>query len=67
MKRPPGMRPAPRRTEPNSVAYDVARVIAERCGVTDPVALTDAAHAAVTVVRERVLQEIGTYTRENVR
>lgn len=69
MKRPPGMRPRPsaRRADQSRILRDD---VASMIGDADTLYEDDRrqlAHEIITVVRERVLREIESYARENVR
>jgi hypothetical protein len=57
----------PRRTDRDEpLAADVAQMISNRCH-NGEATMPELAHDIIVVVRERVLREIESYARENVR
>lgn len=63
-----GQRGVRRASQSNLLQADVAAMIRDTAQEYDrPGSAEELAHDIIVVVRERVLREIGTYARENVR
>lgn len=67
MKRPPGMKPFQQPTARQTLQNDVADLLHDAVGVLSPQERGQLAHEIITIVRERVLREIESYARQNVR